>query len=538
MRPPVVPQYIEDEVHGFSINPKHKVIIRHPGYANDGDILLTLPAFDRSSGGLHYDTAKVACGIIAGNRWDGYFARDNEGEDTDLGHTSDGILPVGVYYFHFKDRDGLLRIRSLAANALLMFCSTGSVEKNYPIVPSFSQWTFPHAKLPSEWESISSSSSNPPPTYSRSDTTTALVIRYEGLCRMSFHSEACEKAHLCPVSENDWFHAQNMQNYIEDSRKTGDMAVYDVNNMIPLRADLHKSFDDRKFVFVPKDRELVVHMLWPSSELSQLYQNSRLHPMDSVPREYLFTRFAWALFPMLEGFLQGNEERLLLSTSVREGPYLASAAECKALASRKGARSRNSSSTKRARDDTENAPREEDDLVLAGGGMNTRKRKRDLDSQRDDLDVYTKTRCIPSAFTTSPRQTARAKRSRTDKRQSAPTIDSSPQISICLASLPPTLADSPSSMSHTLRSRAESPATPTNWTAPQRKCSQDVPPTASEADRLNILRQQGLERERKRSDRDGRWEGNLAWARKYLTEPSAEEGAMRRLWDILGDCED
>lgn len=514
MRPPVVPQCTEDEVHGFSTNPKHKVIIRHPGYANEGDTLLTLPAFDRRSGGLHYGTARVACGIIAGNRWDGYFAKDTEGEDTDLGHTSDGILPVGVYYFHFKDRDGLLRLHCLAANALLMSCSTGSVEKNYPIVPSFSQWAFPHAKLPPEWESIPSSSSNLPPTSSRSNTTTALAIRYGGLCRMSFHSEACEKAHLCPVSENDWFHSQKMQNYIEDPGKTGDMAVYDVNNMIPLRADLHKSFDDRKFVFVPKDRELVVHMLWPSSELSLLYQNSRLHPMDSVPREYLFTRFAWALFPMLEGFLQGNEERLLLSTS-----------ECKALASRKGARSRNSSPTKRARDDTEDAPRDEEGLILAVGGIDTRKRKRDLDSQRDDLDVYparvyTKTRCIPSASTTSPRQVARAKRPCTDKHHSPPT--------------PPTLADSPSPMPHTLRSRAGSPATPTNWTAPQRKPSQDFPPTASEAVRLNTLRQQGLERERKRSDRDGRWKKDLAWARQYLTQPSAEEGAMRRLWDILG----
>jgi len=539
MRPPVVPQYTEDEVHGFSTNPKHKVIIRHPGYANEGDTLLTLPAFDRRSGGLHYGTARVACGIIAGNRWDGYFARDIEGEDTDLGHTSDGILPVGVYYFHFKDRDGLLRPHCLAANALLMSCSTGSVEKNYPIVPSFSQWAFPHAKLPSEWEFTPSSSSNPPPTSSRSNTTTALAIRYGGLCRMSFHSEACEKAHLCPVSENDWFHSQKMQNYIEDPGKTGDMAVYDVNNMIPLRADLHKSFDDRKFVFVPKDRELVVHMLWPSSELSLLYQNSRLHPMNSVPREYLFTRFAWALFPMLEGFLQGNEERLLLSTSVREGPYLAPAAECKALASRKGARSRNSSPTKRARDDTEDAPRDEEILNLAVEEIDTRKRKRDLDSQRDDLDVcparvYTKTRCIPSASTTSPRQVARAKRPCTDKHHSPLTIDPSPQSSISLASVPPTLADSPSPMSHTLRSRAESPATNTNWTSSQRKPSQDFPPTASEADRLNTLRRQGLDRERKRSDRDGRWKEDLTWARQYLTQPSAEEGAMRRLWDILG----
>jgi len=532
MRPPVVPKYTEDEVHGFSANPKHKVIIRHPGYANEGDTLLTLPAFDRRSGGLHYDTARVACGIIAGNRWDGYFARDTEGADTDLAHTSDGILPVGVYYFHFKDRDGSSRPHCLATNALLTSCSIGSVEKNYPIVPTFSQWAFPHAKLPPEWESTPSSSSNLPPTSSRSNTTTALAIRYGGLCRMSFHSEACEKAHLCPVSENDWFHSQKMQNYIEDPGKTGDMAVYDVNNMIPLRADLHKSFDDRKFVFVPKDRELVVHMLWPSSELSLLYQNSRLHPMDSVPREYLFTRFAWALFPMLEGFLQGNEERLLLSTSVREGPYLASAAECKALASRKGARSRNSSPTKRARDDTQDAPGDEEGLILAV------KRKRDLDSQQDDLDfcsarVYTETRCIPSASTTSPRQVARAKRPCTDKHHSPPTIDPSPQSSISLASVPPTLADSPSPMPHTLRSRAVSPATSNTWTMPQGIPSWDFPWTASEAVRLNALRQQGLERERKRSDRDGRWKEDLDWARQYLTQPSAEEGAMRRLWEIL-----
>ncbi len=539
MRPPVVPKYTEDEVHGFSANPKHKVIIRHPGYASEGDTLLTLPAFDKRIGGLHYDTARVACGIIAGNRWDGYFARDTEGEDTDLGHTSDGILPVGVYYFHFKDRDGSLRPHCLATKALLMSCSLGSVEKNYPIVPTFSQWAFPHAKLPPEWESTPSSSSNLPPTSSRSNTTTALAIRYGGLCRMSFHSEACEKAHLCPVSENDWFHSQKMQNYIEDPGKTGDMAVYDVNNMIPLRADLHKSFDDRKFVFVPKDREMVVHMLWPSSELSLLYQNSRLHPMDSVPREYIFTRFAWALFPMLEGFLQGNEERLLLSTNVREGPYLAPAAECKALASRKSARSRNSSPTKRARVDSQDAPRDEEGLILAVGGIDTRKRKRDLDSQQDDLDVcparvYTKIPCIPSASTTWPRQISRAKGPCTDKHPSPATIDTSTQSSISLASVPPTFADSPSPTPHTLRSPAGSAATPITWTAPQRKSSQDFPPTASEAGRLNTLRQQGLERERKRSDRDGRWKQDLAWARQYLTQPSAEEGAMRRLWDILG----
>jgi len=52
-----------------------------------------------------------------------------------------------------------------------------------------------------------------------------------------------------------------MQNYIEDSRKTEDMTVYDVNNMIFLHVDLYKSFDDRKFIFVSKDHELIIHML-------------------------------------------------------------------------------------------------------------------------------------------------------------------------------------------------------------------------------------------------------------------------------------
>ena len=90
----------------------------------------------------------------------------------------------------------------------------------------------------------------------------------------------------------------------------------------------------------------------------------------------------------------------------------------------------------RARDDTENASRDEEGLILAVEEMNTRKRKKDLDSQRDDLYVYsariyTKTRCIPSASTTSSRQVA--------KRSCSPTID--PLLHSSIASVPPNLAD-------------------------------------------------------------------------------------------------
>ncbi|KAI9788112.1 MAG: hypothetical protein M1816_007244 [Peltula sp. TS41687] len=55
-----------------SVDHKHRIIIRHPGYASEYNILIILQAPDHSDGGLVYDTA----------------------------HTIYDVLPVGEYYFH------------------------------------------------------------------------------------------------------------------------------------------------------------------------------------------------------------------------------------------------------------------------------------------------------------------------------------------------------------------------------------------------------------------------------------------------------
>lgn len=83
---------------GVSVHFDHQIIIRHPGYAQPNNILIILQAPDHPDGGLTYDTAHTICGIIAGNRWNGFFKKATDGSRVDLGR--DDVLPVGDYYFH------------------------------------------------------------------------------------------------------------------------------------------------------------------------------------------------------------------------------------------------------------------------------------------------------------------------------------------------------------------------------------------------------------------------------------------------------
>jgi hypothetical protein len=81
----------------------------------------------------------------------------------------------------------------------------------------------------------------------RSNTSAALTLR-DHTCRMSDHQEGCEMAHICPRSEDQWFHGNEMWRYARDAKKTGAAAIRDLSNLILLRSDLHKSFDKLKFV--------------------------------------------------------------------------------------------------------------------------------------------------------------------------------------------------------------------------------------------------------------------------------------------------
>ncbi|KAH7465342.1 hypothetical protein FOMA001_g17269 [Fusarium oxysporum f. sp. matthiolae] len=112
----------------------------HPGYGkapitNDAqppirDALISFPAFD--DGGIFYDIAHTACGILAGNKWDGYFSFDRQGE-TVVERPIDGILRERAYFFCLPQP------------------RNSSVDP-YPIFARFGDWRFPHNDLPPCWE--------------------------------------------------------------------------------------------------------------------------------------------------------------------------------------------------------------------------------------------------------------------------------------------------------------------------------------------------------------------------------------------------
>ncbi|KAI9773151.1 MAG: hypothetical protein M1840_008272 [Geoglossum simile] len=131
----------------------------------------------------------------------------------------------------------------------------------------------------------------------------------------------------------------------------------DLNNAITLRSDLHTHFDQRIFAFVPKALKTdktphyVSHFLQITGEIGPLYHNAFIYPID-IPQEFLFARFAWAIFPSLEAFLISGSERLLLINQDGFGvPKNVSANECFKLASpsKSVSRSRSASQERKAR---------------------------------------------------------------------------------------------------------------------------------------------------------------------------------------------
>lgn len=82
--------------HTSSVEPK-LVEIKHPGYPKATNTLITFIAYDSQDGGIHHETARIACGILCGNRWDGYLTETSNGPP--LAISPAGILPAGVYYF-------------------------------------------------------------------------------------------------------------------------------------------------------------------------------------------------------------------------------------------------------------------------------------------------------------------------------------------------------------------------------------------------------------------------------------------------------
>lgn len=275
----------------FSGNRDNTITFKHPGYPDQfsQNVLLTLFAFDSPTGGIHYGTAHLACAVVACNAWNGYFTRTRDGPRID--RDNDELLTERAYYFHVPTETA-----------------------KYPVYPSFEHWAFPHDNLPPYWLSAvqpdheSDIDLAAPPS---SSTLTAAVLRRDKSCLVTKQGDCIERAHLCPRSEVKWFELNGMAQYNLNEQLIQDSVVDDISNVLALRSDIHTTFDDRKFVIVPKDGQWVVHFTHLTRDLGRLYHNTPLKLHSDISARCLLIRFAWTIFPSVAKFLSTGAGRMV-----------------------------------------------------------------------------------------------------------------------------------------------------------------------------------------------------------------------------------
>ncbi|RMJ05005.1 hypothetical protein CDV36_014323 [Fusarium kuroshium] len=247
------------------------VYFLHPGYPEGNNTLLHLPCLD--SGGIHHETARLACAIFANCRWDGYLSSSRDGPAVSA-HPDD-VLPHGRYYFIIDGEDP------------------------YPVVPSFQHFVCP-TTLPQPY-------CEAPIERSPGDD----AIRRDDTCRISASSSPNETAHIIPASQSEWWRRNDMSQYTSAPEQLDNTRC--AENTVLLRRDLHKLWDDGVFAIVPKQGKWVVHVLLnsPRVEIRERYHNLELQPLAGVRREYLVCRFALAIFSKSH-FLNGSLPRKLV----------------------------------------------------------------------------------------------------------------------------------------------------------------------------------------------------------------------------------
>lgn len=273
------------------------ILFRHPGYEDKTNVLVVLFSPDKATvtddqgtsitrQGLYAQFALDVCGIIAGNRWDGSLSESKHLTSTNKVEPNSVLMQTN-YYFHLPTHDSVTP---------------------YPVVPNFRQWCFPHDNLPAAWSQIVPASLNRiivPENVSPSNLSLELAKR-DGSCRVTGCVEKTQTSHLVPRSEHDWWHQNDMVRYNDYARDHVD----DPANTLLLRSDIHIAFNRAQLVFVPK-KDLMVHVLQPSLEYQILYHNHETQSFRcSVP--LLFARLAWAIFPIVDGFLLKRQPRRLL----------------------------------------------------------------------------------------------------------------------------------------------------------------------------------------------------------------------------------
>lgn len=472
------PPLLASRPPAISVNPHHQIRFRHPHYPDSSNVLLTLLAPDSPAGGIEYGFAHAACGVVSGNRWNGWFTTTVDGAPLTL--TYGDTLCNRDYYFHLPE---------------------SSLESPYAIVPTFREWTFPHENLHPCWQTHHDHVALAQSRLAAPSSLSAAVLSRDQSCRMSGFAEGTQAAHLCPRSEEAWFQRNSMSRYNLNPLLVATGPTEDTANALLLRQDLHTHFDAHKFLFVPKKRAdgeempIVTHLLIPSRELGIIHHNMRLKPIPDVDMAFLFSRFAWSIFNLIAGFLKVGVERRLIGTTISSPsglPQTLDAVTCTRLAP--GPKSRSQSPTKRQR----RSDAEIGDDVEERGRFHKRQRRSDahINDEVESERLHNRQKRTSDAEVDDVDQSGRLHKR---QKKNDITVDISHEAS------------------------------------QSTKVSEDIStPTASEED-IDILRDAWLRKERARSDVNDTWLEEEKWACHIRDEDQVMGPADAiRLYKFLG----
>ena len=465
----------------------HTVSVYHPFYEEE-KTLLSLGAFDIASGGIHHETLRIACAIIANNRFDGFLS-ETITPGLPLSKDTDDVLPPGRYYFHVPG------------------------ESEYAVVPGFRHWQYPHRNVPQIWTELERSTHASRVTTAPSDISPAVRLR-DTTCRVSGYAEIVQVAHLCPQTEEPWVNRNAMEEYaVNPSARL----AYWTNNALLLRADLNFAFDARKFVFLPKSGKLVVHVLEASEELLGLYHNVEMQPSASglgVGVAFLFSRFAWTIFHLAANtsFSRCLEKRRRAIYNPAAKTRLIDAIDLSDIPKLDGSRSRSQSPQKRSRSTHPN--------VIDFKEQGQSRHEPPLEEAPGDGSSLLLGQYSPAALSRIPKRDRESSCSLTSNdaeenthpfikrfRKASQSLSTSSSV-ICNQQIAP-------------QDQHQEERTHSNVAL------------INESARIQALREEALRVEQKRSDTRNAWEEEQTWMRSAIDHPQSAQ-SMRRLLAAMG----
>ncbi|KAH7175922.1 hypothetical protein EDB81DRAFT_632394, partial [Dactylonectria macrodidyma] len=266
------------------IHPR-SIAIFHPAYRSPHNLLIQFPQVDYidSDGhpnGIHHQTVLLACQIIANNAFSsGFLYYDKLGtlpvmEKVPL----DGILK-GTHYYFIVDPN-----------------------YRYPIVPCFEEWRFPHCGVPACWPTLHI---NP---------------KSERRCALTNQATGVRSADVVPRTEERWFKVNRMSMY-RQSTSTASPDMANCPNQLQLSPVIGSCFRTNLFAIVPKPSpvgtsngqpvaQYCVHVFSRNApRFYRSYHNMPALNLNGTRREYLFARFAWTVFTLLDTFILANVSR-------------------------------------------------------------------------------------------------------------------------------------------------------------------------------------------------------------------------------------